>query len=732
MLKRCLPVLRLRNALLAPAVLLLLLVILYWKLISAPSTNVWFDHYDLCQLQIPRLEFFARSIHAGHLPLWNPHTWAGQPVLGSGQPGLLNPLNLLFTSVFPLSGGELSFSVLNWLFVVLHVLGGWFCYLFCRRIALGMIPSLAGGLAFASTGFFGTAPHLDMTSAAALTPLIFLFALQLWNDGGIPRRAAPLGLVLGLSWLTGHHEIPLINCYAVLLGSLAIVAYRFVRKRRIDWPVAAGSALAFCLALAISAVQTLPLVEFGRQAKRWVGMPEPIGWDTRVSYDVHALYSTPWHGLANFLVPPATGTVTWSNYVGVTILTLAILALIYSWASHHVRMLAMLGSFAVLYALGGHTPFHRVLYEVLPMLDKARAPERGLYLAGFAISALAAIGSSVLASGVAARRNVIWIAVLCSIPTTVGLANRAEYGAKSFAAGLALILILWNIARPAVSLSAGYVLIALVLLEVTTAQSYRLADLSSGHAVCATALRDYRGLDAKLKNDPSTGRVAAEWNQLMTDVGDLYGIDLLQSFVAAVPSNILRLELHTARTGQLFGVTYRIASRAGLPDETPLGEYARDVRLFHVKSAMPHAWIVHQTMPVEDDRELRRAISDPKVDFTSTAVMLNQVPSLEQCPGPEPVTVLRPNADTLILDTNVHCRGLLVLSDTFYPGWRAYVDGRLDPIVEVFGALRGVVVDRGNHRIEMRYQPASVYLGALLSLAALIACSILISLRVEP
>jgi len=265
----------------------------------------------------------------------------------------------------------------------------------------------------------------------------------------------------------------------------------------------------------------------------------------------------------------------------------------------------------------------------------------------------------------------------------------------------------------------------LVLLEATTAQPYRLADLRSGHAICATALRDYRGLGAKLHDNPSTGRVAAEWNQVMTDIGDLYGIDLLQSFVAAVPSNILRLELHTARTGQLLGVTHRIASRAPLPDETPIGAYARDVRLFQVKSALPRAWIVHQTMAVNDDGELRRAISDPGVDLSATAVMLSQVPSLEQCPGPEPVTVLRPNADTVIADANVRCRGLLVVSDAFYPGWRAYVDGRLHPIVEVFGALRGVVVDRGNHRIEMHYQPASVYFGALLSLAGLIACSIL-------
>jgi hypothetical protein len=297
---------------------------------------------------------------------------------------------------------------------------------------------------------------------------------------------------------------------------------------------------------------------------------------------------------------------------------------------------------------------------------------------------------------------------------------------------LALILILWNIARPVVSRSAGCVLIALILLEATTAASYRIAYLGSGRAVCAAALRDYRALGAQLQNDPSSGRVAADFNKMLTDAGDLYEIDQLQSFVAAVPSNLLRLELHTARTQQLFGVTHRLASRAAMPDENTVAASARDIRLFRVKRAMPRAWIVHQTMPVKDDPELRLAISDPGMDFATTAVLLGQAPSLEQCPGPEPVTVLRPNADAVIASADVHCRGLLVVSDTFYPGWRAYVDGQAHPIIEVFGALRGVVVDRGAHRIEMRYQPASVYLGALFSFAGLIVCAVLISLRPKP
>jgi uncharacterized membrane protein YfhO len=65
------------------------------------------------------------------------------------------------------------------------------------------------------------------------------------------------------------------------------------------------------------------------------------------------------------------------------------------------------------------------------------------------------------------------------------------------------------------------------------------------------------------------------------------------------------------------------------------------------------------------------------------------------------------------------------VSDTFYPGWRVYVDSHSQPIVEVFGALRGIVIDEGSHSIEMRYEPLSVFIGALLSLAGVIACVVL-------
>jgi len=65
-----------------------------------------------------------------------------------------------------------------------------------------------------------------------------------------------------------------------------------------------------------------------------------------------------------------------------------------------------------------------------------------------------------------------------------------------------------------------------------------------------------------------------------------------------------------------------------------------------------------------------------------------------------------------------------VLTDTFYPGWDAWVDGQAARIHRVNGVFRGVFVDGGQHEISMRFRPASQYWGLAISafgLAAVIA-----------
>jgi uncharacterized membrane protein YfhO len=69
----------------------------------------------------------------------------------------------------------------------------------------------------------------------------------------------------------------------------------------------------------------------------------------------------------------------------------------------------------------------------------------------------------------------------------------------------------------------------------------------------------------------------------------------------------------------------------------------------------------------------------------------------------------------IVLQAQMACKGMLVLSQTMYPGWQAMIDGRRGKIYNAYGVLPGVVIDAGQHRIEIRYRPASVYWGASLT-----------------
>src|SRR6185295_19378663 len=120
----------------------LLTIGFYWKL-SLTRQYVWFDHPDMSYLEIPRLQFIANEVHQGRFPLWDPHIWMGQPLVGQTQPGPLNPLNLLFV-MMPLRDGHLRPELLNWYFVLMHAVAALGAYALCRDLRRSRAASILG------------------------------------------------------------------------------------------------------------------------------------------------------------------------------------------------------------------------------------------------------------------------------------------------------------------------------------------------------------------------------------------------------------------------------------------------------------------------------------------------------------------------------------------------------------------------------------------------------------
>ena len=110
---------------------------------------------------------------------------------------------------------------------------------------------------------------------------------------------------------------------------------------------------------------------------------------------------------------------------------------------------------------------------------------------------------------------------------------------------------------------------------------------------------------------------------------------------------------------------------------------------------------------------------DPNLDLRTTAITVGTGPELDSCGGADNVTSIVDQTMSLRVNVDMACKGLLVVSDSWYPGWRARVDGELTEIWRVNTAIRGVVVPAGGHTITMHYSSFSVYAGLACALAGL-------------
>ena len=185
-----------------PLLVLLLSCVFYWKLILS-GQYLWFDHPDMVNLELPRLQYQAWQVHHRHFPLWDPNIWCGQPLIGQTQPGPLYPLNLLFL-LLPMENGYLKTECLNGYYAFLHLLAALFAYALCRELKLGKAASVLGGCLFSFSGFLGTVPWLDVMNGGITTPLAALYLIRAVRGERRWGNAALCGVFLGAAWLSGH------------------------------------------------------------------------------------------------------------------------------------------------------------------------------------------------------------------------------------------------------------------------------------------------------------------------------------------------------------------------------------------------------------------------------------------------------------------------------------------------------------------------------------------------
>jgi hypothetical protein len=139
-------------------------------------------------------------------------------------------------------------------------------------------------------------------------------------------------------------------------------------------------------------------------------------------------------------------------------------------------------------------------------------------------------------------------------------------------------------------------------------------------------------------------------------------------------------------------------------------------------SAPPHAWIVHDVRPVARGEALP-LLTSGAFDPYQTALVEGAPPvtSAPDDPAAESARVIAYEPDRVSIATRAAAPGLLVVSEIYESGWRAYVDGEEVEILPTHHALRGIPIPEGEHSVEMHYDPLSLRLGLWISGIAAVA-----------
>lgn len=768
-------------------------------------SNLMLFGSDTLSLGYMARAFFADALRSTGFPLWNPVILGGTPFLESLAGGdSLHPLSVALLMMME------TYRALGWK-LVLHVfLAGVGMYGWLRVIGTSRGAALVGGLAFLLAPYMVTLVfpgHDGKIYVTAMTPFLFWASERFMQRGRLLPLAAVAGTV-ALVILSTHFQM----AYFLFGAAGAYMLFRCIQVGRGEgrdggrWATAGlrfGAFLLFSvLGAGITAVQLIPAVDYvtehSRRAATTLEAEGPDAVAYASSWSLHA------EEAASLVVPEfvgsSVGTREWTTdtywgrnpfklnheYLGLVALLLALLAFAPGagggGGSGGLRqgegrpglrwfMLGM-GTVVLLFSMGANTPLWRIFYEVLPGISLFRAPSMVIFLTGFAVTTLAALGVDRAAHlldtgkgtqvvrilGVAVglvavgwilaasgALSALWTSVLYS-DIDAGREMALEtlqphlvqgFGVAVVLAGL-LAALWWSVGRgyfPVVLLVPGMALLVAVDQWRVDAAFIEVMDY---HAFAAPDENTRFLVDRAREEDPFRVLSLEQGGQ---DVRPgMYGLELagghhpndlwryreligmegsgvprhLASFHPNVMAvlNVRYVLWPEARFGPIEGIE---------PVNRIVGPDGRGISAVYRVGTLPRARVVGEAQVVGSGQTLASVLDVDNYDPV-TQVILEEDPPVE-LGGPEVTGTVRwleraPNR--LALEVDASGPAILVLAENWFPAWKAAVDGQDTPVLRADHTLRAIAVPAGTHRVEMWYDSLPVRLGLILSLGSLL------------
>lgn len=669
--------------------------------------------------QIPSRQLSVEQLKKFELPLWNPYQMGGYPLLGNIQSAPFYPLNILF---------YLLPFVPAWtiLIVLQQVLAGIFMFLYLRNRSLSQEASVFGALSFSFCGFFiawlewGTIAH-----TALWIPLGLMSIDKILQD---KKRYwyVLLSISIICSFLAGHLQ-------TFVYGFLLIILYFFYmwyedKNKRI--------VLFTTLTLLLTGIILLPIwypqLNLILLSARNVDLSwQKLGW------------FIPLAQLAQFFAPdffgnPATGNY-WGvfnygefiGYIGMAPLILAVIA----FFSQKRKEVILWGSLVIVCLLfATQNPIAGFPYSLsIPFFSSAQ-PTRLLVLVDVALAILAAIGFETVSKS---KKNLLprVIAVIGGVFIIFygfTLMSAHNFVATDFAVSKRNIIVptfLFVVTSGVLLLTQTFLqnrrrLLMTLLIGITALDLLFFAGKYTPFASTSFYYPTTKAL-AYLTSQPGQFRIMTTTRQIFSpNIATMYH---LQSVDGYDPLYLMRFGEMMAASERgkadistpfgfnrivvsnkiespiidLLGVKYILSlTERSDPELTKVFEEG-ETKIYENKSAFPRAFFVKNIIKADSQQKSINHMFDPKVDLRQTAIVEGSDTLLDSY-NTGTVMISSYAENSIIIKTKNSKDGFLVLTDTYYPTWKAFVDKKPAKIYLTDYNFRGVVVPNGTHTVEFR------------------------------
>ncbi len=738
-------------------ILFLILVVLvpYWKLTTMQGVVITDDVFtsDIMNVGFPYQHVAGEALKHGELPQWMPEIFGGLPLLT--MTGVFYPINLILYWLLP------SYVALNYSILLILIVAAVGMYLFAREIKTGIAGALVAAVSFAYSGFMVChLKHESLVGAACFAPLgLYCIEKALKARDGNVRFILPLvflSLIFGAQNLTGHNQV---GYYSGLLY-IAYFLFRMLkpdeeqrvqRKRAnveaslVRGPARSRLMVAFVVALllgaGLSAIQVIPTYEMVTFSPRAGG----------VSFNFASNYAYNMSNFKTFFYPYANGdigdgtyrgnSIFWEDYgyTGLITLLLAAYGSTKRWRNRLVKFFVACVVIGYLMVLGPNTPLYEAVFYVIPGMKFFRFPTRFLFIVNASIGILAAFGADQLVARFKGKKQQQEV-------------NQLRFGRMEFVViGLVVLDLLYFQMRqnPIVDAKAwrSPPLTAQILQKDTSL--YRVYSLSATEAHKA-AFSKAKGWEGDLQpyidqreflqtaSNALYGLSAVDGNAPLTPnyIVDLWGDHTRGGFIistAALEQGVFVPRKAFLKILSMFNVKYFLSAWPFKSDGVELVTKAANVFVYKNPSVFPRAFVVNSYRLAATTDEAKNILISDDFDPSREVILYENPEHFERGQGgTATATIEEYKTSEVTIKVTAESDAFLVLSDSYYPGWKAEVDGVETMIFKANICQRAVRIPSGNHVVRFAYESSMVRAGLWTtagSLCVLLGAIVVIRIR---